>query len=99
MYICLNCGFVFERPGKWLQKHGLQTPPYEMLLCCPICGGDFDLAQDCAVCGKKAAQDLCEDGLCPDCMRAAEEKFCRFMDRFSAAERLYLNHRFDGSWF
>ena len=30
MYICLDCGRIFEIPRKHIETHGLDSPPYEM---------------------------------------------------------------------
>ena len=37
MLICGECGSLFERARTIVERHGLDTPPYEELLVCP-CG-------------------------------------------------------------
>lgn len=29
MYVCLDCQKTFETPKYWMDKHGLDSPPYE----------------------------------------------------------------------
>ena len=38
MLICGECGSLFERARTIVERHGLDTPPYEELLVCPCCG-------------------------------------------------------------
>ena len=38
MYICESCERVFEEFDFVVEKHGLDTPPYEMIAVCPHCG-------------------------------------------------------------
>ena len=37
LYYCLNCNSTFTSPKKVLDKHGLDTPPYEKIKTCPFC--------------------------------------------------------------
>ena len=50
MYLCLDCGGIFETPGEYIESHGLDSPPYETLLCCPYCDGDYVETVRCAQC-------------------------------------------------
>lgn len=52
MYICRDCGTLFEEPRKIIETHGLDTPPYEELYGCPRCGGDYTETYVCCECGK-----------------------------------------------
>lgn len=45
MYKCVDCGRSCERPSKRVEKHGLDSPPYEEFDCCPFCGGDVYITQ------------------------------------------------------
>lgn len=42
MYKCLDCDCIFENPKKFIERHGLDTPPYEEFFGCPVCGGSFE---------------------------------------------------------
>lgn len=51
MYLCQNCGAVFEVPDVVFERHGLDTPPYEALLVCPSCrDSDITEARECDCC-------------------------------------------------
>lgn len=52
MFICLDCGEIFEEPKIFTETHGLDSPPYEKLYGCPECGGNFTEAFECDVCGE-----------------------------------------------
>jgi hypothetical protein len=51
MYCCLECEGLFEHPNKYIETHGLDTPPYEELYACPCCGGDYAPTEQCELCG------------------------------------------------
>lgn len=52
MLICTECGRTFERPQEAVEKHGLDTPPYEKISMCPYCGGvSLRNAYPCSICG------------------------------------------------
>ena len=40
MYQCYNCDATFEKPIKIINYHGLDEPPYEILMGCPACNSD-----------------------------------------------------------
>lgn len=43
MYRCNECKKIFNIASSYEEKHGLDTPPYERIAVCPLCGaGDFD---------------------------------------------------------
>lgn len=52
MFICLDCGEIFEKPKIFTETHGLGSPPYEELYGCPLCGGSYAETYKCDVCGK-----------------------------------------------
>lgn len=66
MYICNECGAVFDDPKTYYEHH-----PYgmgyaeEKWLVCPYCYGDFQEAEQCEECGEYVAE--LEDGLCDIC--------------------------------
>ena len=41
MFICLDCGSVFDEPEYFYDHHGMETPPYEVYKGCPGCGGAY----------------------------------------------------------
>jgi NAD-dependent SIR2 family protein deacetylase len=57
MFICLDCGATFEEPKHFVEKHGLDTPPYEHFNGCPVCGGAYDEAVECDRCGELVPSD------------------------------------------
>lgn len=53
MLICRDCGALFEQAAILIERHGLDTPPYEELLACPRCRStDIHHAHRCDVCGE-----------------------------------------------
>ena len=71
MFVCLDCGHVFEWPEDYTETHGLDTPPYEHFSGCPVCGGDYVETVQCDWCGEYITGKFVElsDGtvLCSDC--------------------------------
>lgn len=49
-FICLDCLETFEHPKQYIETHGLDSPPYEVLYGCPYCGGDYARAYKCDEC-------------------------------------------------
>ena len=52
MYICLDCGRIFEESSHFTDKHGLDSGPYEEYDGCPQCGGAYVEAHRCDCCGE-----------------------------------------------
>lgn len=50
-FVCVECGHVFLNPKRYIERHGLDTPPYEQFTGCPKCGGAYVPAQRCEYCG------------------------------------------------
>jgi hypothetical protein len=50
-YTCLDCGETFDEPKKWIERHGLDSPPYEKFSGCPFCGGSYTQTILCDGCG------------------------------------------------
>ena len=60
LYICTDCGATFDEPKEIVEKHGLETPPYEKLLVCPEClSSDYDTAVVCGSCQKEVPSTGC----------------------------------------
>lgn len=71
MYECRECRYQFEKPKKFIETHGLDTPPYEEWYGCPVCAGDYEEIQYCDVCGEPMIRGYsCEDDdrtVCYEC--------------------------------
>lgn len=67
MYYCKNCGGEFETPDKTYEKHGLDTPPYEVVFICPYCSSSNfkeKISTHCRCCGarlKKNDKEYCSN--------------------------------------
>ncbi len=56
MFICCDCQCEFESPKKIIEKHSLDTGPYEAIYVCPFCNSnDFKIKSHthCRCCGAK----------------------------------------------
>lgn len=42
MYICENCGEIFNEPRTYYESHGFTDGRYEQRSCCPVCGGGYE---------------------------------------------------------
>lgn len=71
MYVCIECGETFDRAEHVIDRHGLDTPPYEEYDCCPHCfSWSFIDAFSCAACGETIVNDFVEigdDRYCESC--------------------------------
>ena len=70
--LCVGCGSLFETARRVVERHGLDSPPYEEYLACPCCGGtDLRSTNRCDVCGHWITGEyiLTVDGnrICNDC--------------------------------
>ena len=52
MWICTNCGHIFEEPRRWEERHGFDYGPFEKFSGCPECGEPYVKAHECDCCGK-----------------------------------------------
>lgn len=73
MYICLDCGNVFDEPKILKESHGFHDGYYESLYYCPECLGDYEEACICDKCGEIIPESESENGLCPLCSNEFEE--------------------------
>lgn len=47
MYRCNDCNLCFDQPKRYIDRHGLDCPPYEHHMGCPSCGGDdYDVLKE-----------------------------------------------------
>lgn len=71
MYICLDCGRIFEIPRKHIETHGLDFPPYESWNGCPFCGGAYTETHKCDLCGQYVEDEYITtnkgDVICDNC--------------------------------
>ena len=68
MYVCLDCGAVYEEQPTRTERHGeLDGNWYETFVECP-CGGAIEKAVECAVCGEWYSNDDLTEGVCDYCM-------------------------------
>lgn len=74
MFVCLDCGEVFEEPVYWEETHGLDHGPYEQWSGCPKCGEAYVETYLCDCCNEWITWDYIEtdDGkrYCDNCYRA-----------------------------
>jgi hypothetical protein len=67
-YECHNCGRRFEEPDFVVERHGLDTPPYEKVAVCPYCHGYFDEMYQCKICGEWNTDGELTSGVCDECI-------------------------------
>ena len=68
MYICDECGAVFDVPYGEAQPHG------EVYSVCPECGGSFIVANQCPVCGGYYHPEAQRFEVCDSCMKSKMTK-------------------------
>lgn len=99
MFICTDCGTVFEYPAKIIEVHReLDCSAKEVFSHCPACLSDqFEEAEICAMCGGGFEKYTDEFGMCGDCKRRTEEQFLYFLrNEFNERQREYLADWWDG---
>lgn len=76
LFVCLECGKIFEQPVDYVEKHGLDTPPYEEFSGSPCCAGAYTEAHKCDCCGEWIVSSYVKinDGerYCEDCFSIKE---------------------------
>ena len=50
MWVCVECGHLFDEADYWEESHGLDYGPYESFSGCPKCGGTYVKARKCDCC-------------------------------------------------
>lgn len=74
---CHDCGHVFEwgEEEVFVERHGLDCPPYEATSLCPKCkSDDFEVLSPCKKCKEEFFDEDLLFGICPDCV----EKYIDF---------------------
>jgi len=65
MFYCPDCTAQFTKPDVIYEKHGLSSPPFEVIYTCPFCQGTAfyeKITSHCRCCGAKlkgAKSDYC----------------------------------------
>lgn len=76
LFVCMDCGHIFEMPKHYVETHGLHCGPYEEWDGCPTCGGACTEAHRCDCCDEWISDDyiITEDGrrYCNDCITHME---------------------------
>lgn len=70
MYICEECGEVFEVPINWVEPHG------EELSGCPYCKGAYVEVIECSLCGDYHRDEDLYDGICIECIKNSIDYDC-----------------------
>lgn len=76
MFVCTNCGEVFEDPDCWEEGHGLDYGPFEQWSGCPACGESYVEAYKCDCCdewitGRYIKTDN-DQRICEDCYKVMD---------------------------
>lgn len=103
MYICLDCGCVFDEDemGTYTEQH-----PYgmgyagETFVCCPSCKGSFDEAVECKGCGEYFAKDNMHDEMCDKCFNFNKERIVKALAELFTKEEFnnLPDDMFDNIW-
>ena len=67
MYVCLECGNIFEEPEHSVETHGFPFPPYEHFYDSPCCGGNFAEAFKC---------DCCDEWITDSYVKVDDKRYC-----------------------
>ncbi len=87
MYICLDCGCVFEKAKPYREPHG------EVTYGCPKCDGfDYTEADRCE-CGEYKEKS---EWLCFECKANVENRFKEFFADQTVSEQNYLKEFLEG---
>ena len=52
LFVCCDCGRIFEQPMNYRERHGLDTLPYEEFSGSPCCAGAYTEAHRCDCCSE-----------------------------------------------
>ncbi len=78
-YICTRCGFITDELPKITERHPVGDGYGEETLSSWIhsCGGEFDCAKTCKICGKTKSEEesLFHGDICEDCLKEAAKDF------------------------
>ena len=92
MFRCIECGYLFEN-GEQNRSlscigecHGRSVS--EEISSCPLCGGDYEEATKCKICG--SYEKYAEDAFCPDCVAGTIKNFKHMLINFFTTEEIEL---------
>ena len=69
-YHCLECGYLFYYPKLYVERHGMDEPPYEQYKGCPKCGGHYVPVEMCDGCHEEIVGDYAY-------IYSSGKKFCK----------------------
>ena len=81
MYICKDCKNLFENAQKFLERHNLDTPPYEEISVCPHCNSERIVEEEkryCRCCGARLPYGIY--GYCNSACRKKGERMWRLQE-------------------
>lgn len=85
MFKCYDCGYEFDEPETWTERHG------EAFSGCPRCNGSFDEAKHCDNCGEYFLESERND-VCQDCIDDLKERYEKVLNaNFTESEIDILN--------
>ena len=76
LYVCLECGGLFQNPVEWEETHNLDTPPYERFSGSPCCFSNYTTAYKCSCCGEYIVDSYIkidsDERICGNCYQVME---------------------------
>lgn len=97
MFICLECGAVFEEPKTVYEKFEYS---YMTIRECPGCQSQaFETATTCDLCGAYISREQAEYGMCAQCEMDTDADFKKLLSRYHERQLEYLNAQYDGRYF
>lgn len=58
MYKCLECNYIFEKVRVYVERHGLDSYPYEVIKGCPKCLGNYE-ENECEEDKEEEVEEVC----------------------------------------
>ncbi len=68
MFVCEECGHIFEDTKHYVEKHNLDYGPYEEWDGCPICSGNYVEAHKC---------DCCDEWIVEAYVKVEDQRYCQ----------------------
>lgn len=105
MYICTQCNHIFEEGEQRIvrEKQGeyFGFPAYEEYSICPVCGGQYDEATDCSICGECHLEEDLTNGICDECLdkEVDYDKLLKFLTETDELKYFVLEFFFSSSRF
>lgn len=92
MYICKSCGWTFEEPYEYEERHGFEYGPFEKWSVCPNCGEpDYEIAVRCNNCDKFIAESDVYNT--PDNKEVCKKCFTKMMGEDTDGTETYTEER------